>query len=118
MNNKKITFISLVVIVLALGLAVFVKTKHTQEAKDKALLAEDSRKAVGQLMFDIRENRDSLVRQVPANGEWRNCHWAVAQNVSCLRLRRTPQSPDILEVQMQAKKNVSLTFEVRVRMTP
>ena len=96
-------------------------------------------------MFDLREAQQSSILDAPADGMWhsriafiqnqlgaleyiiKEGHLfrvnqgktlLIADNIASLRMRRQKETPDILEVQIEAQKNVSLISNLKIRMRP
>ena len=113
------------------------------EYRQKMVLAQEMRKVLENLMFDLRETSENSIQGVPADGLWHdridfiqaqlgnmeyiakggrlfrinNGHiLMVADNIRDLRIRRQKMTPDIIEVQIEAKKNVLLTSNLKIRL--
>ena len=94
-------------------------------------------------MFDLSEAHENTILDVPADGLWHNRIsfiqarqgamkylikggrlfrinngriLMVADNISDFRIRRPKETPDVLEVQIKAQKNVSLVFNLRIKI--
>ena len=107
------------------------------------VLAQDIRKVLGSLMVDLQDARESSIQDVPADGQWhhrfafentrqgpleyliKDGHLLringgktvlIADNINDMHIRRQKETPDILEVQIEAQKNVSLVSNLRIRI--
>jgi hypothetical protein len=134
-------FISLFFLMTIIGL----KIKAKYDLQQKTLLALQIGKAVEYLMPDLREARENTIRDVPPDGLWhhriafiqnqqggvvymvkegrlfrvnRGKVFLIADDISDLRIRRQSAFPDILEVQIEARKNVSLISNFKIRVHP
>ena len=133
----------LICFVIFLSSLIFFKLKKYEEIKQKIVLAHEVHKVLGFLVFDLRDARESTIRDVPADGQWhhrlafdslqngqleylitaghlfrinRGQRSLIADNICELRIRRQTQTPDILEVQIKAQKNVILLSNLKIRM--
>lgn len=106
-------------------------------------MARGIRKALEHLMFDLREARKNSILDLPADGLWhhriafdradegaleyviKDGHLfrisngkalLIADNIGDLRIRRQKETPDILEVQVEAKDNILLVSNLRIRI--
>jgi len=143
MNKIKTICICLLIPVLVFVGFIFLRMKKQEEFKQKAVLAKEMRKVLGYLMFDLSEARESTILDAPADGLWhdrvafdrtgqgaleytiKDGHLFrtnkgnalfIADNISSLRIRHERSTPDILEVQIEAHKNVSLKTYLRMRI--
>jgi hypothetical protein len=108
-NRLNFTSICLYVVLILAMLAVL-KFKYNREARQ-------TQKAVGQIMFNFRQGRDNVLQDVPADGLWHDCSkWPVSGDVSCVRVRRQKENPDILEAQLVDQKHVSSLYNIKVRI--
>lgn len=139
MNKVKI----IIICVLAAFLVfMFLKIKSREEFQQKALLAVQIRKVLDHLMLDLLEARENTLAEAPADGQWHDridfiqaqdgpLQYAVkdghllrlnkgkavwiADDISDIRIRHQKATPDILEVEIVAHKNVSLISYVKIR---
>jgi hypothetical protein len=119
------------------------KIKSIEEFQQKVVLAHELHKVLEHLTYDLIEARKNTVLDVPVDGIWHD-HIAfiharqgameylikegglfrvnngkrslIADDIADLRIRRQKETPDILEIQVKAQKNVSLTYNLRIRM--
>jgi hypothetical protein len=143
MKKIKIIYICLFIPFFILMALAFLKIKHNEEFQQKAVLAREIHKVLGSLMFDLSQARENSIQDVPADGLWHDRiaffqirqgpleylikeghllrinngeSLLIADNIADLRIRRQKQTPDILEVQIKAQKNVSLFSNFKVRV--
>ena len=143
MNKIKITFICLLIPFLVFIVFVLSKIKAKEDYRQKAALAREIRKVMLPLMFDLRDARENTILDVPADGLWHDRiafdnttqgaleylinegHlWRInnkkpallADNIGALHIRRQKQTPDILEVQIEAKNSITLTSNLKIRI--
>jgi len=143
MNKIKIIIVCLLVPVLVLMAAAFMKFRSKEQFQQKTLLAQEIRKVLDRLMFDLREARENTIQDVPADGEWhhrfafdRSGQGAleytineghlyrmnqgekllIADHIADLRMRRQKSSPDVLEVQIEAQNDVTLISNLKIRI--
>ena len=143
MNKTKIIIVCLFIPFFILGFVLFSKVKSREEFRQKAVLAQEIRKVLDHLMFDLREARENTILDAPADGQWhhriafdgakqgaleyiiKDGHllrinkgetMLIADNIGDMRIRRQKETPDILEVQIEAKKNVSLISNLKIRV--
>lgn len=144
MNKIKIIIICLLIPFFVLISVIFVKIKTREEFQQKVVLAQETRKVLEHVMFDLLDARESTILGVPADGLWHNRIafnsaqqgvleyiikdgrllrvnngriLLVADNIVDLRIRRQQAAPDIVEVQIKAQKNVSLISNLKVRVS-
>ena len=94
-------------------------------------------------MVDLREARENTILDAPADGAWHSRiafdrigqgsleyivkegrllrlnhgqSLLIADDIATLHIRRQQSTPDILEVQIEAQKNVSLVSNLRIRI--
>ncbi len=120
------------------------RLKEKHDYPYKMVLAKEIRKVMSRMMFDVREAKQASIREVPLDGQWHsriafdrideglveyvvledhlirlnhNHTEPVAQYISSIRIRRPTNEADVLEIQIKAKKGVSLmsSFKIRVR---
>jgi len=117
--------------------------KARQDYRQKVVLAGEIRKALEHVMLDLRQVRVRAISDVPADGQWYN-HivferpgqglvgyiikegrlWRlnrvqtllIADHISAWRVRRQKMTPDILEIQIEAKNSVSLVSHLKLRI--
>jgi len=145
MNKIKIILVCLLIPFLLLMGNTLWKIKNKVDFQQKVLLAQETRKVLDHLMFDLREAQQSSILDAPADGMWhsriafiqnqlgaleyiiKEGHLfrvnqgktlLIADNIASLRMRRQKETPDILEVQIEAQKNVSLISNLKIRMRP
>jgi len=143
MNNKIIN-IGLFIILMVLTGMVFLKIKHRNEYQQKLILAQEMRKALEHLMIDLSQARPGSLQDVPNDGQWHNrlefesrgqgllvytihngnlykqSHGQeelIADYIDLLRIRRQQTAPDIIEVQVEARNNMSLTSNLELRVS-
>ena len=144
MNKIKIIFIGLLIGCFVLAALISLKIQNKEDYRQKTVLAQEIRKALDHLMTDLYDARENTIQGVPADGKWynriafehvrlgaleyvlRGGHlWClnkdkavlIADDIGALRIRRQKETPDILEVQIEARNNVALVsnFKVRIR---
>jgi len=142
---KKIKIIAVCLFILSLVLITisFLKINDKETSKQKTLLAQDTRKVLSSLMFDLSQARENTILDVPADGMWHNRvafgtqkqgvleyfikekhlfranHGKtilIADHISKIFLRRQIKVPGILEVRIEARSDVSLVSNLRIRM--
>ncbi len=143
MNKIKTIIVFLFVPFFVLITVVFLQIKKKEEFRQKVVLAQEVRKALYFLMFDLREARESTVLDVPPDGLWHSRiafdeatqgvleyfiregqlvrvnggkTLLIADHMGGLRIRRQKMTPDIIEVQVTAHKNVSLTSYLKIKI--
>jgi hypothetical protein len=138
MKNIKFILISLLILCLALAILTFLKIKAKEDFQQKAVLAMETRKVLEHLMVDLREARENTILDAPADGAWHSRigqgsleyivkegrllrlnhgqSLLIADDIATLHIRRQQSTPDILEVQIEAQKNVSLVSNLRIRI--
>jgi hypothetical protein len=143
MSKLKTISFCLLAFLLIFGIFTFLKIKHHEEFQQKAVLAKDMRKAVEHLMLDLIEARENTILDAPADGQWhdriafstprlgpleyliKDRHlWRnnegknllIANNIGAFHIRRQKNTPDILEVQIEALSNVSLVSNLKIRI--
>jgi len=143
MDKIKIIIVCLLVPFFVLAAFTFHKIKSKEEFQQKAVLAKEMRKAMEHLMLDLLKARKDTILNAPADGLWHNRiafthakqgaleYWIkdghllrinngktilIADDIGDLRIRRQPQTPDIMEVQIEAQNNVSLISNLKVRI--
>ena len=119
------------------------KLKKRLEYQQKTVLAHEIHKVLGILMVDLSQARENTIQDVPADGQWhrrfafvqaqqgameysvREGHLfrtsngkeaLIADDIADLRIRRQKETPGILEVQIEAQKNVSLISNLKIRL--
>ena len=144
MNKIKTITVCLIIPIFILIAFTFLKIKNKKEFQQKVILAKETRKVVDYLMFDLREAREGAFQGVPADGGWHNRivfiqarqgaleylikeghlfrinkgkRLLIADNIAALRIRRQKETPYILEVQIEARKGVSLVYNLKVRVS-
>ncbi len=145
MNKSKIICVCLTVLFFVLiALTSLYHSKENQGFRQKAVVAQGMRKALTLLMFDLREARENTIRYVPVDGLWhdrmafdsarqgileyitkegrlyrtnKGKTMLTADHIGDLRFRRQKSAPDIVEVQMVSQKNVSLVYNLKVRIS-
>jgi hypothetical protein len=144
MNKTKIIYFCLFLFLFILIGLTLLKIKHKEEYRQKVVLAQDTHKGLVHLMYDLSKAKKHSIRGVPADGQWHDRiafyqsrqgpleylvdkgrllrisngkALLIADNIADLRIRRQEQSPDILEVQITAQKNVSLLSNFRIRLS-
>jgi hypothetical protein len=143
MNKLKITYVCLFIVFFILTGLTFFKIKHMEDFQQKAVLAVEIRKVLETLMFDLREAREDTIQGIPADGLWyhriafdrarqgaleytiKDGHLLrtnkgqtllIADHIADISLRRQANAPGILEVRIEARHNVSLISNLRIRM--
>jgi hypothetical protein len=143
MNKMRIIFICLFIGIFVLIVYPFLKVKNKEVYRQKIVLAQEIRKSLDHLMPDLYTVSADAIKDVPADGQWydqitfedarqgvvvyklRAGHlWRliqghdllIARDIGALRVRRQKETPDILEVQIEAKNNVTLVSNVRIRI--
>ena len=122
---------------------VCLKIKDKEDYRRKIVLAGEIHKVLERLMFDLYGAGVSSIQDVPADGEWHDriafAHpgqgageyqlqgghlWRmsagqaslIADHIGRLRIRRQKEDPDILEVQIEARDDVSLLSNLKIRI--
>ncbi|MDE2028681.1 MAG: hypothetical protein KGK03_07970 [Candidatus Omnitrophica bacterium] len=134
MSNKlKIIYVCLFIPFVILMVLTFFKIKHFQEYNRKVVLAKDIRKVLESLFLDLSENRNDALLKTPVDGRWHGdpeyiikegnlfhingkTRFLVADHIAALRVRRLKQSPNILEIRIEAKSDVTLVSNLRIRI--
>ena len=143
MNKVKTIFLWVFIPVFVLMAVTFLTIKNKREFQQKTILAQELRKVLENLMFDLSTARENTILDVPADGRWHNSITfiqgrqgtmeylikgnrlfrisngrilMVADNIADLRIRRQKESVGILEVQIKAQKNVSLITNIKIRI--
>jgi len=143
MNKIRILIIGLIFCFSGAVILFFFNQRSRDELRQKVILAREIHGVLENLLFDFTEARESSIQGVPDDGLWHHRIdfdqiqlgpmeymlkagrlfrindgriLMIADNMVDLRLRRQRQSPDILEVQLKAKKNVTLTINLKVRL--
>lgn len=139
---KPILLLLLIPFFILLAFACW-KIKSKEDFKQKIVLAVETRKVLSHLMPDIYQAREDSFEGVPADGLWHHrfvfihAHDGVleyrikeghlfrinkgqevliADDIADLRIRRQQETPDILEVQIKAQKEVSLVSNLKIRI--
>ena len=140
MNKIKTIIVCSLIILIILTLW---EKKEREDFKQRALLALEIQKAVEFLIVDLPQAQENSIKDVPADGIWYH-HIAfdlasqgvfeylikdgslfrinkgklllIADNIGDLRIRRYKNVPNILEIQIEAHKNVSLISNLRLRI--
>jgi len=143
MNRIKIICLCLFIGFLTLMAFSFLKFKHHEAYRQRIALAREIRKALDHLMPDLYAARENTIQGVQADGQWYNRitfeyagqgmvsyalkegHlWRlnngraelIADHIGDLRIRRQKETPDMLEVQLEARNNVVLVSNLRIRV--
>ena len=143
MKRIKIIIICLLVPFFILSTYTFFKIKNKEESRQKDVLAVEMRKVLEYMLFDLHDARENAILDVPADGVWHDRitfergdlgTWEylikarrllrinngkilmIADNMVDMHIRRQKETPDILEVQIEAKKKVSLKSNLRIRI--
>jgi hypothetical protein len=143
MNKMKIIYVCLFIFLFLLIGLTLLKIKHNEEYQQKVVLSQEIHKGLVHLMYDLTMAQKNSIHGVPADGQWhdriaffqtqqgpmeylvRNNRllrfsngkaMLIADNIAELRIRRQQQVPDILEVQLEAQKNVTLISNFRIRL--
>lgn len=139
------SFLVLVVIIGVLAGLMYnnsVRQKHLSQVA----LAKELHKAMGAMMTDLRQGRAGSVKGVPADGKWHHeiafstikegaieyrlsgesgsdlnrtsagVSQTIAAHIGTLNLRRQAADNSLMEVQLQARNNLSLTSNFKIRM--
>jgi hypothetical protein len=120
MIKSKILLILLTIALVVLATFTFKTIRATQELRQRAVLTREIRDVLKGLMPDLQKATASTIN-VPADGNW---HPGVGFNKArgalqhAVRYRRLPNAPDILEVQIEARKDTSLVLNLRTRIAP
>ena len=144
MNKIRIIFVGLLIVCFILTALILLKIKNKEDYRQKTVLAHEIHKALDYLMVDLYDARGNTIQDLPADGKWynriafegarlgaleyvlkerhlwrlnNNHALLIADDIGGLRIRRQKETPDILEVQLEAEKNVELisNFKVRIR---
>jgi len=143
MNKKRIIFVCLCIGLIVLTALVGLKIKNKEDYRRKIVLAGEIHKVLDHLMFDLYGAGANSIQDVPADGEWHHriafAHpgqgrgeyqlqgghlWRksegqaslIADHIGQLLIRRQKETPDILEVQIEAKDGVSLLSHLKIRI--
>jgi len=121
LNMNKIKFISVGVLIFFLMGVVIRQIQISEEFNRKAVLIQESRKALEHLMFDIYQDKKGSFEGIAANGVWYQRvvldRWGQGALKYHLRIRRQKQTPDILEVRIEAPNDLVpiSNFKIRIR---
>ena len=142
MNKIKIIIIYLLIPFFVLIVFTLWQTKKHEEFQQKAILAKETHKVLNYLMFDLREAREKTFLDAPADGLWhdriafiqakqgaleykikeghlfrinKGKALLIADDMDDLRIRRQKETPDIVEVQIEAKKKVAFMSYLKIR---
>ena len=142
MPKIKLIIVCCLIPVFALCALVLWKAKEKQDYRQRVILAQEIRKVMNLMMFDLRETRQGSVQGVPADGQWhdriafehsggpieyslKDGHVSrfsdgrgtpVADHIASLRMRRQAVDGAIAEVQIQARDKISLVSNFKIRM--
>ena len=143
MDKIKIVSVFLLIPFFVLIVFTLLKVKDKEEYQQKIVLAQDTHKVLGRLMIDLRDARENTIQEVPADGQWhgrfafentqqgsleyiiKDGHLLrissgkallIADNIGDLRIRRQKETPDILEIQLQAQNDTSLISNLKIRI--
>jgi hypothetical protein len=143
MKKIKIIYICLFIPFFIFVALTVLKIKNKEEFQQKAVLAREIRKVLYHLMVDLRDARVNTFLDAPADGQWHNRiafieagqgaleyvikeghllrlndgkSLLIADDIGGLRIRHQKETPDIVEVQIEARKNVSLTSYLKIRI--
>jgi len=144
MNKIKILSVCLSIGLCVAAACVFFKIKSKDDYRQKTILAQEIHKVLEHLMFDLYDVGESTIQNVPADGQWhtriafahpgrdagveyqlRAGHlWRlnngnallIADHIGAWRIRRQKATPDILEVQIEARDNVSLLSNLKIKV--
>jgi hypothetical protein len=142
MKTIKIIYAGLFIFFISAGLFFF-KLKSQEKVRQKAVLAGEMWKVQSNLMLDLRQAHENSIRGVPPDGLWHRrigfssarqgtLEYMVSQgslfriqkgkpllvsdHIEDLLIRRQKATPDMLEVQVVARKNVTLTSNLKIRI--
>jgi len=145
MNKIKIVFFCMLIPFFIFLAVILLKIKSDGEFRQKTVLAVETRKVLEHLMIDLREARQNTILDLPSDGAWhhriafdsakegaleyiikeghlfrfnKGSELLIADNIADLRIRRQKVTPDILEVQIEAQKDVSLVSNLKIRLRP
>jgi len=143
MNKVKTILLYVLIPLVVLMGVTFLTIKNKKEFQQKTVLAQELRKVLENLMFDLSAARENTIMDVPADGRWHNRITfiqgrqgtmeylikgnrlfrisngrilMVADNIADFRIRRQKEIAGILEVQIKAQKNVSLISNIKIRI--
>jgi len=143
MKRLKIVFVCMLVPFFVFTGIILLKIKNKEDFKQKTVLAYEVRKVLGFLMLDLREAREDSFIDLPIDGQWHkriafnSAHQGeleyvindrhlfrvsngvrklIADDIKDLRIRRQKAAPAILEVQIEARNNVTLVSNLRIRV--
>ena len=142
MKKLKIVFVCMLIPFFVVTGIILLKIKNKDEFRQKTALAYEIRKVLGYLMFDLSEAQENSFIDLPPDGQWhkriavngaqqgdleylikdghlfrvsKGVRSLIADNIGDLRIRRQKDTPDIVEVQIEARMNVSLISNLRIR---
>jgi len=144
MNKIKLIVIVLLIPIFILIAFTFLRIKRREDFHQKTILAYEIRKVLDYLMVDLSQAKESSMLDLPADGQWHNRiafseagqgsleyflkdgilyrdnkgqELLIADHIAKLRIRHQQETPDIIEVQINAQSNVSMisNFKVRIR---
>jgi hypothetical protein len=143
MKKIKIIYVCLFIPFFVLMALTILKIRHKEEFQQKVILAREMQKALGHLMVDLSLARENSIQDVPTDSLWHDRiaffqirqgpmeylindghllrvnngkELLISDDIAVLLIRRQKQTPGILEVQIKARKNVSLLSNFRIRM--
>jgi hypothetical protein len=142
MFRLKTILVLMIVPVFVLAGIIMWQARVKEDHGRKMVLAQDVRKVMNYLMFDLRETRGASLKGVPPDGAWhervafehstgpveyslKEGHVsrlgagktvAIADHISNLRMRRQAANPGIIEVQITARDKASLVSNFKIRM--
>jgi hypothetical protein len=143
MHKSKITFVCLVGVLLVVTACIVLRIKNKENYHQKTLLAQEIHKVLDHLMFDLYDVSTGSLQDLPADGKWydsiafkhtgqgvsqyalRGGHlWLfkdgkallIADYIRRLGVRRQKETPDILELQIEAQNGVSLLSNLKIRL--
>ena len=130
----KIISVCLFILFFILIVFGYQKIKEKEEFGQKVVLAQETRKALGILMLNLSQANENTLHGVPVDGLWHedvpgfvikeghliminhDQSLLIANHIIDLRIRRQRQTPDILELRIEAKKDVSLVSNLKIRI--
>ena len=143
LSKSKVLIVAIFVLFLIVGVWICRRTIMMNENHSKIVLVKELHKAVSMMMADLRSAKASSISDVPTDGQWYHAvtfstsqegpinyniegdkikrlykkeSYLVASRIGGLNLRRAPGQDSMLEVQIQAKDNLSLTTNFKVRL--
>ena len=143
MNKIKILYVGLLIGLCVVMVFAFLKIKHKEDYLRKTILAQEIHKVLEHLMFDLYDVRENTIQDVPADGQWHSrivfAHagekageyllqgghlWRlqngraslIADHIAALNVRRQQETPDVLEVQIEARNSVSLLSNLKIKI--